>query len=65
MPRVTGEPMLKDLAPPWLPGDGLYKGKSIIVVTKGVRVVVSTDWSALGQGVVSWSVHLVLMQPWA
>lgn len=28
-----------------LPGDGLYKGeKSLTVVTKGVRVMGSTDW---------------------
>lgn len=35
--------MLKDLAPGWLPGDGLYRGKSLILVAKGAGVVGSTD----------------------
>lgn len=44
MPRDTVEPTLKDLAPHWLPGDGLYVGwGELIMVTKGFRVVVSTD----------------------
>lgn len=46
--------MLKDLAPQWLPGNGSYRGKSLILVTKGirglVRTVVSTGW--WGPGVV-------------
>ena len=49
--------------PRWLPcgfqGVG-FIGK-IILVTKGVRVMVSTDWPAPGQG--SWPVHLVPTQP--
>lgn len=40
--------MLKGLAPRCLPGDGLYREKSLIMGTKGVRVVVSTDWLMLG-----------------
>ena len=47
--------MLKDLAPNhWLPGDGLYREKSLIMATEGVRVLVkvmaSNDWSVLGGG---------------
>ena len=52
MPRVTGEPILKDLGPQSLPGVGLDREKSLIMVTKGVKVVVrvmfSTDWLMLG-----------------
>lgn len=43
MPRDTGEPTLKD----WFPGDGLYRAK-LIMVTKGFKVIVSTDWLVLG-----------------
>ena len=32
--------MLKDLASPWLPGEGYIGEKPLIMVTKGVRVVV-------------------------
>lgn len=31
----TDELMLKDLASSWLPGDGLEKGKLLIMVTNG------------------------------
>ena len=52
MPGVTGELMLKGLAPQWLAGDGYTAEKPLIMVTKGVRVmvrvVVSTDWWVLG-----------------
>ena len=44
--------MLKDLAPGWLPGDGLHRGKNIYHGEQGspalVRVVVSADWSLVG-----------------
>ena len=39
--------MLRDLAAQWLPGDGLYREISLIVVTEAVglmvRVTVGTD----------------------
>lgn len=41
--RDTGELILRDPAPRWLPGDG-YTGEAISPVTKGVRVV-SGSWS--------------------
>lgn len=44
MPGVTGLLILKDLVPQWFPRDGLYRKKSLIILTKGVRVVDSTDW---------------------
>lgn len=49
MPGDTGEPTLKDLAPHWLSGDGLYSGgwEELIMVTKEFRVVISTDWLVL------------------
>ena len=54
MCEVTGELILKDLTPRWLPGTGSYRGKSLVMVTKGVRVVVrvvvSTERPSLGQG---------------
>ena len=40
----------QDLAPWWLPGDGLYGEKSLIIVTNRVRIVASTDWLGLGVG---------------
>ena len=47
-----GELILKDLPPQWLPGDGLYKGKTINSVTKEVkvlvRVVLSTNLLVVG-----------------
>lgn len=52
MSIVTGELMLKNLAPGWLLGDGLHRGKLLIMVTKrgrfSVRAVASSDWLALG-----------------
>lgn len=53
MPRATGELMLRDLAPQWLSGGELYRDLNpLITLTKGVRVVVSTDWLVLGLGVI-------------
>ena len=37
--------MLRDLAPAGVQGVGYVGEKSLIVVTKGVRAMVSTDWS--------------------
>ena len=51
MPRATGELMLRDLAPQSM--CGLYRDLTpLITLTKGVRVVVSTDWLVLGLGVI-------------
>ena len=51
MPQVTGELILKASLPM-----GYIREKSLIMVTKGVRVlvkiVVSTDWLLLKQGIV-------------
>ena len=33
-PGDTGELLLKSLGPQWLPVDGVYRGKSLIVVTR-------------------------------
>lgn len=50
--------MLEGLAPDGFQGMGHIGGKSLIVATKGiwvlVRVVVSTDWVVLRAGVVDW-----------
>lgn len=46
--RVTGELVLKDLAPDDFQGMNYSRGKSLIMVTKEVRVMFSTDWLALG-----------------
>ena len=46
--------MLKDLAPCGFQGMGYIGERSLIVLTKGFRVMVSvmvsTDWSSLGSG---------------
>ena len=59
MPRIIGELMLKNLASQWLPGDQLYwEGGPLVMATEGVWVIVSTDWSVLGMGLVDqciWS----------
>ena len=44
-PRVTDELVLRDLAPAGVQGVGYVGERSLIVVTKGVRAMVSTDWS--------------------
>lgn len=52
MVGVRAEKVLKDPAPPTASRGGLHRGKSLIVATNGVRIVVrvmpSTDWSVLG-----------------
>lgn len=47
---VTGEQLLKDLAPDGFQGMGYIGEKSLIMATKGVRVrvVVSPVWLMLG-----------------
>ena len=44
-PRLTGEIMLKELAPWWLLGMSYIGEKSLIMVTREVRVMVSIVFS--------------------
>ena len=43
----TGVLMLQDLAPQWLPGNGLKGEKSLVMVTEGVRGMVRVVLSSL------------------
>lgn len=46
MSIVTGELMLKNLAPGWFLGGGLHRGKLLIMVTKRVRFLVRAEVSS-------------------
>ena len=45
---VTGELMLKDLALDGFQGMDYIGKKVLIMMTKGVRVMISTNWLVLG-----------------
>ena len=48
MPGVPGELVLKHLAPRGFQGMGYVGKETLIMVTDGVSVTVSTDWVVLG-----------------